>query len=120
MFDRLKHRYLGRRRWPVAAASVSSVEFRTSNRDGSTSYSVVYTFWIDGHIYEGEYIEVAEQGTHPDSKKDDPVEIRYNVSDPNLNFNPDFDILYQNGPTPILVVGGVVIGIVVVVIMLRR
>jgi len=123
MFDRLRIRYVGRHDWPSVTASVCSTEFHIGNGKNQPQgyYDVVYTFWIDGHIYEGKYREAADGLDAPYRlKKDDPVEVLYCPSDPNINFNPDFDFIYQNGLTPVFVAVGAAIAIAVVAIVLKK
>jgi hypothetical protein len=122
MFDRLRTQYVGRHNWPNVTASVSSTEFHEGTRSQPHGYyDVIYTFWIDGHIYEGEYSESATgQGVPFYLKKDDPIEVLYCPSDPNINFNPDFDFIYQHGLTSVFVIAGVVVAAVAVTLILNR
>ena len=115
MFERLRNRYAGRHDWPIASASICSTELRAGGRgDPDGYYDVVYSFWIDGHIYGGEY------SSRYDPEKDETIDVRYNPQDPNINFNPDYDFLYKNGVTPIAVLIGVVIAIAGIVLLWNR
>jgi hypothetical protein len=115
MFERLRNRYASRQDWPVASASLCSSEHRAGSRgDPDGYYDVVYTFWIDGHIYEGRY------SSRYDLNKDDTIAIRYNPQDPNINFNPEYDFLYQNGVPLIAVLAGIVVAIAGVVFLVNR
>jgi len=115
MFERLRNRYAGRHDWPIASASISCSEHRAGGRgDPDGYYAVAYSFWIDGHIYGGEY------STRYEVKEDETIAIRYNPQDPNINFNPEYDFLYQNKVPLIAVLAGAMIAIDGVVLVLSR
>ena len=121
MFERLKSRYVGRHDWPSVTASVCSTEFHAGTRNSPAHLDVLYTFWIEGHIYEGEFQAPADSDYDPGSwKKDDAVEVLYCPSDPNISVNPDFDFVYQHGLPSVFAIGGVVIAIVLGLFMLNK
>jgi hypothetical protein len=99
MLQELRKKYIRRRTWPETTATVSGVEFQfNGQRNSYGDFYVSYTFWIDGHIYGGAYTESAQGPQTPYYlKKDDPIDICYNREDPNLNFNPVVDMIYQHG-----------------------
>lgn len=115
MFQRLRDRFERRQNWPTASASISSVEYITSSRgDPAGFYEAAYSFWVDGHVYGGEYV------TDYDVKTDDTIDIRYNPKDPNINFNPEDDFVYQHGLPSVLAIAGVVVAIAIGLFLLNR
>ena len=115
MFDRLRSRYVGRHDWPSVTASVCSSEHRDGGRGNPDGYyQVEYSFWIDGHIYGGEY------STRYEPQKDETVDVRYNPKDPNINFNPESDFVYQHGLPSVFAIAGVVVAIVTGLFLLNR
>jgi hypothetical protein len=115
MFEHLRNRFAGRRSWPVASASISSAEHREGGRGNPDGYFyVAYSFWIDGHIYGGEY------STRYEMQKDDTIEVRYNPKDPNINFNPESDFIYQHGLPSVFAVAGVGIAIATGLFLINR
>ena len=115
MFERLRNRYVGRHDWPIASASICAVEHTAGGRgDPDGYYDVVYSFWIDGHIYGGEY------SSRYELKKDETIDVRYNPQDPNINFNPDSDFVYQHGLPSVFAIAGVVVALVIGLVLLNR
>ena len=65
MFDRLRARYVGRDNWPNVTASIASSQFYAGTRNSPSHVDVIYTFWLDGHIYEGEFQAPADSDYDP-------------------------------------------------------
>ena len=102
-------------------ASVCSTEFHTGTRNSPAHFDVIYTFWIDGHIYEGEFHAPADSGYDPGSwKKDDSIEVLYCPSDSNISFNPDFDFVYQHGLPSVFAIAAVAVAVAIGLFLLNR
>jgi hypothetical protein len=115
MFEGLKNRFAGRHDWPIVSASVSSAEHREGGRGNPDGYyDIAYSFWVDGHIYGGEY------NSRYEMKKDETLDIRYNPKDPDINFNPESDFVYQHGLMPIFLAGAAGLLVMGVFIAINR
>ena len=80
----------GRDGWILTAATIFSREW-TSLRgqiDSSTGhYHVVFTYWVDGEIYTGRFVDFA-LGDEEYFHKGDTIEIRYDPKHPSRCYYP--------------------------------
>ncbi len=86
-------------------AYVYSVDYVDPSRyQPNGSWDVVYTYRVNGEIYTGRYKEAAGSPTETYSlKPDDTLEISYNPSHPDRNFNPLLDVVSFHGFAPWLI-----------------
>lgn len=105
----------------MTTACVCSTEFHSGTRNSPAHLDVIYTFWIDGHIYEGEFSAPVGSDYDPSSwKKDDTVEVLYCPSDPNISIYPDFDFIYQHGLPFVFAIAGILAAGVIGLFALNR
>jgi Protein of unknown function (DUF3592) len=84
-------RLSGRDKWTPTKAEVYSVEW-TDLPDQIDSavghYHVVYSYWVNGVIYTGKFIDYGLQDEHY-FKRGDELEIRFNPERPSHSYYPE-------------------------------